>query len=166
MFDIMARRTLLHYYQLYPLAANALKHWYADSQEREFTDFSELKATYGNVSVVADDRAVFNIMDNKYRLVARMVFSYKTVQIKWFGTHSEYDRIDSYNCQLSKAMTLKTIKSEQEYDELMAWIDAQFDRKVMPDSADGEALQVALLLIKSYEDEHYAIPLPDPIKAI
>lgn len=63
-------------------------------------------------------------------------------------------------------MTLKTIKSEQEYDELMAWIDAQFDRKVMPDSADGEALQVALLLIKSYEDEHYAIPLPDPIKAI
>ena len=36
----------------------------------------------------------------------------------------------------------------------------------MPDSADGEALQVALLLIKSYEDEHYAIPLPDPIKAI
>ena len=48
----------------------------------------------------------------------------------------------------------------------MAWIDAQFDRKVMPDSADGEALQVALLLIKSYEDEHYAIPLPDPIKAV
>ena len=63
-------------------------------------------------------------------------------------------------------MTLETIKSEQEYDKLMAWIDAKFDQKVTPDSADGEALQVALLLIKSYEDEHHPIPLPDAIEAI
>lgn len=62
-------------------------------------------------------------------------------------------------------MTLKTIKSEHEYDSMMAWVDEQFDRKVKPDSPDGEALQVALLLIKSYQNKHYAIPSPDPIKA-
>jgi HTH-type transcriptional regulator / antitoxin HigA len=63
-------------------------------------------------------------------------------------------------------MTLKTIKSEQEYDTMMAWIDGQFNQKVKPDSPEGEALQVALLLIKSYEDQHYPIPSPDPIEAI
>jgi mRNA interferase HigB len=43
---------------------------------------------------VGDDRVVFNIMGNHYRLVVRIVFTYKAIQIKWFGTHAEYDRID------------------------------------------------------------------------
>ncbi|MFD2571598.1 type II toxin-antitoxin system HigA family antitoxin [Spirosoma soli] len=63
-------------------------------------------------------------------------------------------------------MRLKPIKTEQEYDEMMVWIDEQFDRKIPPDSPDGETLQVALLLIKAYEDDHYPIPSPDPIDAI
>ncbi len=94
MFNIIARRTLLDYCKQYPLAANALKQWYAEWQEREFTNFNELKTVYSSVSIVADDRAVFNIMGNKYRLVVRIVFNYKTIQIKWFGTHAEYDKID------------------------------------------------------------------------
>ncbi len=94
MFNIIARRTLLDYCNLYPQAANALKQWYAELQGCEFSSFNELKAMYGNASIVADDRVVFNIMGNKYRLVVRMVFDYKTIQIKWCGTHSEYDKID------------------------------------------------------------------------
>ena len=49
---------------------------------------------------------------------------------------------------------------------MMAWVDEQFDRKVLPDSPEGDVLQVALLLVKAYEDEHYAIPSPDPIESI
>ncbi|QDK78345.1 transcriptional regulator [Spirosoma sp. KCTC 42546] len=63
-------------------------------------------------------------------------------------------------------MKLKTIKTEQEYDEMMAWVDEHFDRNVQPDSSEGEILQVALLLVKAYEDVHYPIPAPDPIDAI
>ncbi|GAB4028166.1 helix-turn-helix domain-containing protein [Spirosoma koreense] len=63
-------------------------------------------------------------------------------------------------------MKLKPIKTEQEYDEMMTWIDAQFDLKIEPDTPEGEVVQVALLLIKAYEDEHYNIPAPDPIEAI
>ncbi|UFH53206.1 type II toxin-antitoxin system HigB family toxin [Spirosoma sp. KNUC1025] len=94
MFNIIARRTLLEYCNLYPKAANALKQWYAELQQQEFANFNELKAVYGSVSIVADDRVVFNIMGNQYRLVARIVFDYKTIQIKWFGTHAEYDKVD------------------------------------------------------------------------
>ncbi|RYD96215.1 MAG: transcriptional regulator [Sphingobacteriales bacterium] len=63
-------------------------------------------------------------------------------------------------------MKLKPIKTEQEYDEMMAWVDEQFDQKLRPDSPEGETLQVALLLVKAYEDEHHPIPAPDPIEAI
>ncbi|WP_019990739.1 type II toxin-antitoxin system HigB family toxin [Rudanella lutea] len=94
MFNIIARRTLLAYCQLYPAAANALKQWYAEWQEQDFANFNQLKAVYGNASIVADDRVVFNIMGNKYRLVVRVVVDYKAIQIKWFGTHAEYDKID------------------------------------------------------------------------
>ena len=60
----------------------------------DFTNFNELKQVYGNASLVADGRVVFNIMGNKYRLVVRIVFDFKAIQIKWFGTHAEYDKID------------------------------------------------------------------------
>lgn len=63
-------------------------------------------------------------------------------------------------------MKLRPIKTEQEYDGMLAWVDEQFDLKVHLGSPDGETLQVALLLVKAYEDEHYAIPPPDPIEAI
>ena len=93
---------MLDYCKQYPIAANALKQWYAEWHECEFTNFNEVKAVYGSVSIVADDRVVFNIMGNKYRLVVRMVFDYKTIQIKWFGTHAEYDKIDVTTIQYQR----------------------------------------------------------------
>ncbi|MVM31804.1 type II toxin-antitoxin system HigB family toxin [Spirosoma sp. HMF4905] len=103
MFNIIARRTLLAYCKLYPSAANALKQWYAECKEHSFSNFNELKAVYGSASIVGDDRIVFNIMGNKYRLIVRLVFDYKTIQIKWFGTHAEYDKIDVTTVQYQKS---------------------------------------------------------------
>ena len=47
--------------------------------------------------MAGDDRVVFNIAGNKYRLVVRIVFEYKVIQVKWFGTHKEYDKTDVKN---------------------------------------------------------------------
>jgi len=63
-------------------------------------------------------------------------------------------------------MKLKIIKTKKEYNAYLNWVDEMFDKKVKPGSAEGEDLQVALLLIKQYEDEHFPIPYPDPIEAI
>jgi len=93
-FDIITRRTLLEYAKKYPLAKIALFEWYHELVITEFKSFNELKKVYGNVSLVSDDRVVFNIMENKYRLVVRIVFEFKAIQIKWFGKHSEYYKID------------------------------------------------------------------------
>ena len=63
-------------------------------------------------------------------------------------------------------MDLKIIKSKKQYQEYLDWVDKQFDKKVKSDSPQGEKVQVALLLIKQYEDLHYQIPVPDPIEVI
>jgi mRNA interferase HigB len=92
----------LDYCKKYPAASTALQEWYHELVNSDFKNFNELKRVYGNVSVVADDRVVFNIMGNKYRLVVRIVFDFKVVQIKWFGSHAEYDKIDVTTIQHSK----------------------------------------------------------------
>ncbi len=84
------------------MASTALFEWYHEMIITEFKNFNELKNVYGNASIVSDDRVVFNIMGNKYRLIVRIVFDFKAIQIKWFGTHAEYDKIDAINIQYKK----------------------------------------------------------------
>lgn len=102
MFNIITRRTLLEYCVAQPPAQTALLEWYHELINSDFTNLNELKQAYGNASIVADDRVVFNIMGNRYRLVIRIVFEYKAIQIKWFGTHAEYDKIDVTTVQNKK----------------------------------------------------------------
>jgi HTH-type transcriptional regulator/antitoxin HigA len=63
-------------------------------------------------------------------------------------------------------MNLKIISSLKEYQQYLDWADEMFDKKVSPETPEGNKLQIVLLLIKQYEDQHYPIPMPDPIDAI
>lgn len=95
MLNVIARRTLLAYCNMYPAAANALSEWYKELSSSDFRNFNELKNQYPNASIIGDDRVVFNILGNRYRLIVRFMFEYKTIQIKWFGSHADYDHIDA-----------------------------------------------------------------------
>jgi len=63
-------------------------------------------------------------------------------------------------------MKLKPIKSKRDHKAYLEWVDQLFDKKVKPNTTEGEKLQIALLLIKEYEDKNYPVSLPDPIEAI
>ena len=63
-------------------------------------------------------------------------------------------------------MKLTPLKSKKEYEAYLEWVDKLFDKKIKANTPEGKLLQVALLLIKEYEDKNYPIPLPDPIEAI
>ena len=63
-------------------------------------------------------------------------------------------------------MELKAIKTNRDYEAYLKWVDEMFDAKVKPNTPEGNTLEVVLILIKQYEDEHYPIPSPDPIEAI
>lgn len=54
-------------------------------------------------------------------------------------------------------MELKPIKTVQEYDILLAWVDDRFDKKTPLDSPNAQTMKTTLLFIKAYEDEHYPI---------
>ncbi len=63
-------------------------------------------------------------------------------------------------------MELKIIKNKRQYEACLKWVDGLLEKKVRPNTPLGEKLQVALLLIKQYEDAVYPVPVPDPIDAI
>ena len=102
MFNIITSRTINEYCQKYPEATQALRKWYSDFSRASFNNANELKAVYRNASIVGDNRVVFNIGGNKFRLVVRISYQYKAVMVKWFGTHKEYDTIDVTTIQYER----------------------------------------------------------------
>jgi mRNA interferase HigB len=92
--NVITRRTILYYINKYPLAANSLKIWYTELSKASFENFNNLKNVYGNASIVANNRVVFNIKGNSFRLVVSINFKKQAAYIIWFGTHTEYDKID------------------------------------------------------------------------
>ena len=90
----MSRTTLVRYYERHADARDALETWYKVCKKAVWKNFNDVKKVYPSADVVGDNRMVFNIKGNKYRLVARFSFLYKGMQVKWIGTHAEYNSVD------------------------------------------------------------------------
>jgi mRNA interferase HigB len=93
--NIIVKRALLYYINKYPQAKTALLAWYNEFLKQNFHHFNELKAVYGNASIVANNRVIFNIKGNDYRLIVSVNFKQLAAYIIWFGTHKEYNKIDT-----------------------------------------------------------------------
>jgi mRNA interferase HigB len=94
---IISRKALREFWQR-PGRGDAeqpLKAWYQAVARADWSNPAEVKAAFRNVSIVRHNRLVFNIAGNKYRLVARVNYSYRVIYIRFVGTHQEYDRIDA-----------------------------------------------------------------------
>jgi len=92
--NIIAKGTILYYIDKYPKAKTALLTWYHEFSKTDFRNFNELKSVYGNASIVANNRVIFNLKGNDFRLVASVNFRQLAAYVIWFGTHKEYDKID------------------------------------------------------------------------
>ena len=93
--NIIAKGTILYYIDLYPKAKTLLLTWYHEFSKASFKNFNELKGIYGNASIVANNRVIFNIKSNDFRLIVSVNFKQLAAYIIWFGTHSEYNKIDN-----------------------------------------------------------------------
>lgn len=92
---IISRKTLKAFWERYPNAEQALQAWYADLKASHWKSPSEIKSVYRNASFVGNDRVVFNIKGNTYRVVIAIQYQFGIVYIRFVGTHEEYDRIDA-----------------------------------------------------------------------
>ena len=69
--------------------------WYNEVKKSDWANFSELKLSFNSADAVGNDRYVFNIKGNKYRIIALIIFKVRTVFILFIGTHKEYDKIEA-----------------------------------------------------------------------
>ena len=90
---IISKSTLVEYYTKEPKAKTALEEWYEKTKKSEWTCFADIKNTFNSVDAVGNQRYVFNIKGNDYRLIVLIQFTPKTVYIRFVGTHKEYDAI-------------------------------------------------------------------------
>lgn len=72
----------------------ALRDWYKKVEKSDWASLSDVKDTFNSADYVGNDRYVFNIKGNNYRLVAMILFAARKVFIRWIGTHKEYDNKD------------------------------------------------------------------------
>ena len=92
---VIAKKTLKELWTREPAAQAALEAWYAEAKNAEWSGPADVKARYGNASILKDGRVLFNICGNKYRLVVWMNYAFFTIYIRFVGTHKEYDQIDA-----------------------------------------------------------------------
>ena len=90
---VIAKKTLVLFYTKHEDAETALEDWYEKTENSNWENFAQLKQTFNAVDNVGNNRYVFNIKGNHYRLVALILFRIKMVYIRFIGTHKEYDQI-------------------------------------------------------------------------
>jgi len=92
---IIAKRALRTFWESEPRAEQPLKSWYAIAAKADWSSPKDVKTAYRNASIVGNDRVVFNIGGNRYRLVVRFDYAGRIGFVRFVGTHAEYDAVDA-----------------------------------------------------------------------
>jgi len=92
--NIISKRTIVQFYQKYPDAKTALEVWYSDVKKSIWLTPNDIKRVYADASFIADNRVIFNIKGNHYRLIVHIDYLRKFVRVKFIGTHAQYDKIN------------------------------------------------------------------------
>ena len=92
---IIAKKRLREFYECYEDAEQSLLSWYHEVKKEDWDTPAKVKEKYRSASILGDNRVVFNIKGNKYRLVVKINYEYRVVYIRFVGTHAQYDAIDA-----------------------------------------------------------------------
>lgn len=92
---IISRRTLREFWERHPDARQALQAWYHDTRQATWQTPADIRTVYRNVSFLENDRVVFNIKGNQYRLVVAIRSQHGIVYIRFIGSHEDYAKIDA-----------------------------------------------------------------------
>jgi mRNA interferase HigB len=96
---IISKQTLVRFWERHPSAAQSLRAWYEIASVAKWKTPHDIKATFASASFVGQNRVVFNIKGNDYRLVVAVAYVLGAMYIKFVGTHKEYDAINVVNVE-------------------------------------------------------------------
>jgi mRNA interferase HigB len=94
---IIARSALKKFYEIPDRgdSKESLEAWYHEANNASWNSWKDIKEKYGSASILKNNRVVFNICGNKYRLVVKTNYEAQILFIRFVGTHKEYDRINA-----------------------------------------------------------------------
>lgn len=92
---IIAKSTLCEFWQKHADAEQYLKTWYDTARTATWFSPNDIKQTYISASILKNERVVFNIKGNSYRLIVKFNYEKQWAFIRFIGTHKEYDKIDA-----------------------------------------------------------------------
>ncbi|MGO1074582.1 type II toxin-antitoxin system HigB family toxin [Inquilinus sp. CA228] len=93
--QIIAKRTLKQFWEIHPQSEGPLRNWFTLVSKAEWAGPADVKAMFGaTVDFLGDNRLIFDISGNRYRLIVHVAYPFRRVLIKFVGTHKDYDKID------------------------------------------------------------------------
>lgn len=93
--NVISKKKIDDFCRSHASAKGVLVLWYKKALKAQWSNFAEIRQDYPSADWVGDDRVVFNVGRNNFRVIVRVSFVYKNMMIKWIGTHAEYDVIDA-----------------------------------------------------------------------
>ena len=99
---IISKSVLREYGMKNPAAVSAIQKWYDETKAADWQHFADVKSTFNTADSVGNNRYVFDLKGNQYRLIALILFSIRTVFVLFIGTHGEYDKIDASSVEYKK----------------------------------------------------------------
>ncbi len=92
---VIAKKILREFWEKHSDCEQQLKAWFQEASKAEWTTPNEIKTEYPSAIIIGNDRIVFNIKGNSYRLIVKLNFDYQMVWVRFIGTHAEYDKINA-----------------------------------------------------------------------
>ena len=92
---IISRKTLREFWEKHADIEEQLKAWYRENDKASWKTVNELKSEYPSASILKDNKIVFNIKGNNYRLIVKINFEFQIIWTLFIGTHAEYDKINA-----------------------------------------------------------------------
>ena len=92
---VIAKSTLRDFWAIHKDCEDQLKAWFNEAEKANWESPAEIKLDYPSASVLPDNRVVFNIKGNTYRLVVKINYKFGLVWIRFIGTHAGYDKINA-----------------------------------------------------------------------
>lgn len=92
---VIAVSTLRDFWVKHPQAETPLRAWYAEASRADWKSPADVKAAHRNASFIGNNRIVFNIKGNDYRLVVAVHYNRAMMYVRFVGTHAAYDALDA-----------------------------------------------------------------------
>lgn len=92
---VIAKKTLREFWLKHSDTEQKLKIWYHEAEQAVWKTPNDIKIEYPSASLLQNNRVVFNIKGNQYRIVVRINYKYQIIWIRFVGTHQVYNRIDA-----------------------------------------------------------------------